>query len=294
MTKYTNSPLVTFTKISPHKTVNRNAAIDTITIHCVAGNMTIEGLGNWFAQPNTNASSQYGIGSDGRIGQYVDEKDRSWCSSSGANDNRAVTIEVANTEAKHPWPISDKAYASLLDLVTDICQRNNIKQLVWRNDKNNPGNITVHNWFAAKACPGEYIQSRLGNIAAEVNRRLGVPAEQGIPTPPPASQFYRVRKTWSDTHTQLGAYSSLANAKEAADKSKKQGYKVFDDFGAMVYDPTTGATTEPTPEEATVDAAAAKGILSDRDYWNRVLAGTTEPKKENIKALIDNAIKLIK
>lgn len=172
-----NSPLVDYTLLSPNHSGKRKHVIDTISIHCVAGNATVEALGNLFANPDRNASSQYGIGSDGRIGQYVDEANRSWCTSSSSNDNRAITIEVANTVADDPWPVSDAAYKSLINLLVDICQRNGIKKLLWKADKSLIGqvdqqNMTVHRWFANKACPGEWLYSRHGQIAAEVNSRL--------------------------------------------------------------------------------------------------------------------------
>ena len=172
-----NSPLVDYTLLSPNHSGKRKHVIDTISIHCVAGNATVEALGRLFANPDRNASSQYGIGSDGRIGQYVDEENRSWCTSSSSNDNRAITIEVANTVADEPWPVSDAAYKSLINLLVDICQRNGIKKLLWKADKSLIGqvdqqNMTVHRWFANKACPGEWLYSRHGQIAAEVNSRL--------------------------------------------------------------------------------------------------------------------------
>lgn len=173
-----NSTLVNYTKISPNRTSPRNHKIDTITIHCVVGQCTVEALGNLFASPSRQASSNYGIGYDGRIGMYVEEKDRSWCSSNRANDNRAITIEVAS-DTKHPYAINDKAYKALIDLLVDICKRNGIKKLLWKADKSLIGqvdkqNMTVHRWFAAKACPGDYLYSRHGQIADEVNKRLGI------------------------------------------------------------------------------------------------------------------------
>lgn len=173
-----NSSLVSYTKISPNRTSPRNHKIDTITIHCVAGQCSVETLGDIFANPSRKASSNYGIGPDGRIGMYVEEKDRSWCSSSGANDNRAITIEVASDKT-HPYAVKDKAYKALIDLLVDICKRNGIKKLLWEGNKAYIGkvdkqNMTVHKWFANKACPGEYLYSRHGEIAAEVNKRLGV------------------------------------------------------------------------------------------------------------------------
>ena len=173
---FTNSSLVKYTKISPNKTVNRNHKIDTITIHCVVGQLSVETLGNVFASSSRQASSNYGVGYDGSIGMYVEEKDRSWCSSSSSNDHRAVTIEVAS-DTSHPYAVNDKAYAALINLVTDICKRNDIKELKWKADKSLVGqvdkqNMTVHRWFANKSCPGDYLYNRMGNIAAEVNKRL--------------------------------------------------------------------------------------------------------------------------
>ena len=129
-----NSPLVNYTRISPNKNSPRNHKIDTITIHCVVGQCSVETLGNIFAPTSRQASSNYGIGFDGKIGMYVEEKDRSWCSSSASNDNRAITIEVAS-DTKHPYAVNEKAFAALLDLVTDICKRNGIKRLVWSTNK---------------------------------------------------------------------------------------------------------------------------------------------------------------
>lgn len=172
-----NSSLVSFTKISPNRTSPRNHKIDTITIHCVAGQCSVETLGSMFAQPSKQASSNYGIGPDGRIGMYVEEKDRSWCSSNGSNDNRAITIEVAS-DATHPYAVNDKAYNALIDLLVDICKRNGIPKLLWKGDKALIGqvakqNMTVHRWFKNKSCPGDYLYNRHSKIAEEVNKRLG-------------------------------------------------------------------------------------------------------------------------
>lgn len=171
-----NSKLVNYTKISPNKTVSRKHKIDTITIHCVMGQLSVETLGNIFAKKSRKASSNYGIGPDGRVGMYVEEKDRSWCSSNAANDHRAITIECAS-DVEHPYAINRKVYNSLIELCADICKRNNIKELKWKGDKKLIGkvdqqNMTVHRWFANKACPGDYIYNRLGQIAKEVNTKL--------------------------------------------------------------------------------------------------------------------------
>ena len=175
-----DSQLVDYEKYSPNISSPRNHEIDTISIHTMAGNLTVETCGNIFANPNYECSSQYGIGSDGRIGQYVSEGDRSWCTSSRSNDNRAITIEVASYESD-TYACTDAAMESLINLLVDICQRNGIDQLRWQADPDLIGevdqqNMTVHRWFAQKSCPGPYLFEKHGYIANEVNKRLGNPS----------------------------------------------------------------------------------------------------------------------
>lgn len=301
-----NSSLVAYTKISPNKTSPRKFAIDTIIIHCVVGQCSVETLGDIFAPTSREASSNYGVGVDGRIGMYVEEKDRSWCSGgyttvvngvktpirvngySGADyDHRAVTIEVAS-DTTHPYAVKDVVYQSLIKLVADICKRNNIKKLLWSGDKTLVGNVAkqnmaVHRWFANKACPGDYLYERMGDIATKANALLGET------TTTPTTTMYRVRKTWGDSATQKGAFTKLDNAKACADENKAAGYKVFDDKGTVVYTPITS----PSAEEVTVDNAIKDGFITDRTHWLGVLTGTIVANKGNIKTLMDNAHNII-
>ena len=228
-----NSPLVNHTRISPNRTSPRKHKIDTVTIHCVVGQASVESLGNVFAPTSRKASSNYGVGVDGRIGMYVEEKDRSWCSSSASNDNRAITIEVAS-DTTHPYAVNKKAYAALIELLVDICKRNGIKELKWKADKSLIGqvdkqNMTVHRWFANKSCPGDYLYNKHGEIAAKVNALLGATTT----TPAKPTTMYRVRKTWANAKSQIGAYCDLNNAKAVVDKNA--GYFVFDSNGKVVY-----------------------------------------------------------
>lgn len=213
MMGYTNSPLVNYTRLSPNHSGLRNHEIDTITIHCVVGQVTVERLGEIFAPETKQASSNYGIGFDGRIGMYVEEKNRSWCSSSADNDNRAVTIEVASDNT-HPYAVTDKAYEALIELVADICKRNGIKKLLWKGDKSLIGqvdkqNMTVHRWFASKDCPGDYLYNRHGEIAEKVNEKLSG-SETGV--------LYKV---------QVGAFSKKENAENMLAKLKDAGFEGF-------------------------------------------------------------------
>lgn len=180
-----NSSLINYTKISPNKTSPRNHKIDTITIHCVVGQLTakeILNLSNFVNyDANRGSSCNYAVGRDGSIGLCVEEKDRSWCSSSRSNDHRAITIEVAS-DTKHPYRVNEKAYKALIKLIVDICKRNKIKELKWKADKSLIGqtdkqNMTVHRWFANKTCPGEYLYERHGQIAKEVNKQLNPPTD---------------------------------------------------------------------------------------------------------------------
>lgn len=163
-----NSPLVDYTKHSPNCTKPRKHRIDRITIHHMAGNLSVETCGQVFQ--TRKASANYGVGTDGRIGLYVDESDRSWASSNAANDHRAVTIEVANDEIGGDWHVSDLALENTIELCVDICKRNGIARLDFTGDTS--GNLTMHKWFKATECPGPYLESKFPYIAQRVNERL--------------------------------------------------------------------------------------------------------------------------
>ena len=166
-----NSPLIEYVYLSPNADFPRGDIIRKITIHHMAGDLTLEGLGETFAQQDRRASSNYALDSQGRVGLYVEEANQAWTSRSPENDSQAVTIEVANDEIGGEWHVSDAAYERLIDLCVDICQRNGIQELLYTGDET--GNLTLHSMFySGTECPGPYLKSRMDKIAAEVNRRL--------------------------------------------------------------------------------------------------------------------------
>ena len=173
-----NSSLISYTRISPNYNP-RGEKIRKITIHHAAGRVSVESLGNIFASPARQASANYGIGYDGRIGLYVEESGRAWTSSNAANDHQAVTIEVSNDGGAPDWHVSDSVLERLIELCTDICRRNGIAALNYTGDKN--GNLTMHKWFAATACPGPYLEGKFPYIATEVNKRLQPVSAQKAP-----------------------------------------------------------------------------------------------------------------
>lgn len=186
-----NSSLVSYTKLSPNHSGQRTHSIDRITPHCAVGQCTAEGLGEWFEKESTRASSNYGIDRDGRVGMYVEEKNRSWCSSSNANDQRAVTIECASDKTE-PYAMNNQVYDSLINLCVDICKRNGKKKLLWLSDKTKTLNyspksdemvITVHRWFANKSCPGDWLYARLGDLATQVTNKLDGNSSSTLVTP---------------------------------------------------------------------------------------------------------------
>lgn len=178
---YTNSPLVAYTKLSPNHSGQRTHSIDRITPHCVVGQLSAESICGCFISTDRQASCNYGIGTDGRVSLCVEEKNRSWCSSSKENDQRAITIECASDKSE-PYAMNDKVYASLIALCVDICQRNGKKKLLWFGDKNKTLNYTpaademvlsVHRWFANKSCPGTWLYNRMSDLAKQVTDKLG-------------------------------------------------------------------------------------------------------------------------
>ena len=175
-----NSSLISYTRLSPNRSNGRNHSIDRITPHYVAGNATIEALGELFANPARQASSNYGIGSDGRIGMYVEEKNRPWTSGSSYNDNRAVTIECSNLS---DGSLTNACWRSLVNLCVDICRRNGISRLRYTGDDS--GNLTMHKWYQDTDCPGPWLSYKFGNLEREVNAILN----GDTPTPDPPAVF---------------------------------------------------------------------------------------------------------
>lgn len=232
-----NSSLVNYTRISPNKTSPRRNKIDRITIHHMAGNLTVETCGNVFAPSSRQASSNYGIGSDGRVGMYVEEKDRAWTSSSGANDHRAVTIEVADNAGAPGWGCSSAAMAKLILLCADICRRNRIGKLTYTG--NTSGNLTLHKWFASTDCPGAYLESQMPTIAAEVNKLLA----SGATT-----------YTWNGATAAGG--SSVPSPSKPAQSS-----------GKIAVDGKWGQAT--TRKAQQVFGTVQDGIISNQPYVNR-------------------------
>lgn len=233
-THVSNSPLVTHTNISPNKTSPRNHAIDTLTIHCFVGQVTAKRGCEVFRSKSRQASCNYVVGHDGSIGLCVEEKDRSWCSSNRANDMRAITFEVAS-DTKHPYAVTDKALSALIDLIVDICRRNGKTKVLWFADKDKtlaydpkPDEMvmTVHRWFAAKACPGDYLYGKHGYVADEVNKRLG--SAQGATATPSGPQeapsYVTVRKR--DTLSGIGRELGLDWREIAAANGLKHPYTI--------------------------------------------------------------------
>lgn len=194
---YTNSPLVVYTKLSPNHSGQRTHSIDRITPHCVVGQLSAESICGCFISPDRQASCNYGIGYDGRVSLCVEEKNRSWCSSSNANDQRAITIECSS-DSTAPYAMTDAVYQSLIKLCTDICQRNGKAKLLWFADKDKTLNyspasdemvLSVHRWFANKSCPGDWLYNRLGDLAAKVTEALGGSSTGNIQSGTQASVF---------------------------------------------------------------------------------------------------------
>lgn len=244
-----NSSLVSYTKLSPNHSGARTHSIDRITPHCVVGQLTAESICGCFTSTDRQASCNYGIGTDGKIALCVDEGNRSWCSSSNANDQRAVTIECASDKAE-PYAMNDAVYAALVKLCTDICKRNGKNKLIWISDKATaleytPADgemlITVHRWFANKSCPGNWLFAKLGELAATVTKNLSGNASSNVST----GTLYRV---------QTGAYSKKENAEAQLAKVKAAGFDTYMVKAGGLYKIQVGAYSV----KANADAMAAK------------------------------------
>lgn len=294
---YTNSPMVVYTKLSPNHSGQRTHSIDRITPHCVVGQCTAEGLGEWFEKQSTQASSNYGIDRDGRVALYVEEKNRSWCSSSNANDQRAITIECAS-DTSEPYAFRDVVYQTLIKLCVDICKRNGKNKLIWFGDKDKTLNyspkagemiLTVHRWFANKSCPGNWMYARMGDLASKVTAALGAESSDsgGGSGGTEKTKWYRVRKSWEDSRSQKGAFKILDNAKKCADKNA--GYSVYDADGVKIYPvsssvpylvrvsiPDLNVRTGPGVRYSRTGQYTGIGIFTivqEQDGWGRLKSG---------------------
>lgn len=277
---YTNSPLVSYTKLSPNHSGQRTHAIDRITPHCVVGQCSVETLGNIFAPTEKQASCNYGIGADGRVGMYCEEKNRSWCSSSSANDQRAITIECAS-DTSVPYAFKDVVYNKLIELCVDICKRNGKKKLLWLGDKNKTLNyqpksdemvLTVHRWFANKSCPGDWMYQRMGDLAAKVTAKLGGASTTEPEKPVASGTLYRV---------QVGAYSKKENADNQLKAVKAKGFDAFITQVDGLYKVQVGAYSVKANAEAQLAKVKAAGF----DAFITTKAGTaaSAPVVESFK-----------
>lgn len=252
MAGYSNSSLVTVKAISPNKNVKRVYPITRISIHCTACQVTARRLGEVFANPNKEASSNYGVGYDGSIGMYVEEKDRSWCTSSYDNDNRAITIEVASENVR-PYTVTKAAYAGLIKLLVDICKRNGKTKLVWLGDKDkslaykpksNELLLTVHKWFANKDCPGSYLYNLHPQIVREVNAALAKKEEPkpAVPAEKSETKYYVYTVVKGETLSKIAKanYTTVAKIKSINDIPDPNKIKV----GQKINLPMSGTSSE--------------------------------------------------
>lgn len=256
-----NSSLVNHVHLSPNYTAMSNKKNEVIVIHHMAGKLTVEQCGNVFAPASRKASSNYGVDGNGRIGLYVEEKNRSWATSSRAIDSRAITIEVANSVAGGNWPVSDKAMTSLINLCVDICKRNGIKKLNYTGDKS--GNLQMHRWYAPTGCPGEYLASKFPYIANEVNKRLN---GNTTPSLPESSGTYAVQKgdTLSSIARKYGTtYQKLAELNGIQDPSKIYVGQVLKVTGSSA--PSLPETKPETPSTS-INQIVKDGQIHARNF----------------------------
>lgn len=275
---YTNSKLISYTKLSPNHSGTRTHSIDRITPHCVVGQLSAESICGCFTSTSRQASCNYGIGTDGRISLCVEEKNRSWCSSSNANDQRAVTIECASDKTE-PYAMNSKVYESLIKLCTDICKRNGKKKLLWLGNKNKTLNyspksdemvITVHRWFANKSCPGNWLYERLGDLAAKVTANLNETASAD---------------TKKDTlyHVQVGAYSVKSNADSQLKKVKAAGFDTYMVKVGGLYKIQVGAYSKKANAETMQKKLKEKGF--DAFITTQSGSAVTETSKKSIDTI---------
>ena len=277
---YTNSPLVDYTRISPNSTNPRKSKIKKIIIHHMAGNLSVETCGNVFANPSRKASANYGVGTDGRVGLYVEECNRAWTSGNATVDNEGITIEVANDTTGGNWHVSDVALQKTIELCVDICKRNGIEKLNFTGNKN--GNLVAHRYYQATQCPGEYLYSKFSYIADEVNKRLGVKVEASSSATSTRSYIMKGDKgndvkTLQENLNYLG-YScgtvdgDFGTKTDTALRNFQKAYKLTVDgkYGAaskkVLEDAVAKKKNSSTSSNSSTTVSGGKYIFNDLDY----------------------------
>lgn len=279
---YTNSSLVSYTRLSPNHSGQRTHSIDRITPHCVVGQATAERIAEIFATTDRQASCNYGIGRDGRISLVVEEKNRSWCSSSKENDQRAITIEVAS-DSTAPYAFRDEAYAALIALCVDICKRNGKKKLLWLADKAktlayNPAAdemlLSVHRWFANKSCPGDWMYARMGDLASKVTAALG--GENVDVSAPVVDTSLKKGSTGDAVKTMqtmlIACGYSCGNTGADGDfgKNTEAAVKAFQKAAGLTVDGIYGPVTKAALEKAYANRSTASqpGTNAEQTIWS--------------------------
>lgn len=280
-----NSSLVNHVHLSPNYTPMSNKKNEVIVIHHMAGKLTVEQCGNVFAPASRKASSNYGVDGNGRIGLYVEEKNRSWATSSKACDSKAITIEVANSVVGGNWAVSNKALSSLINLCVDICKRNGIKQLNYTGDKR--GNLHMHRWYAATGCPGEYLGSKFPYIAREVNKRLNGNITPSTPSLPETSSIYTVKS--GDTLSSIArkyntTYQKLAEINGIQDPSKIYVGQVLKVIGTSTPSPAPTPKPNPIKPSTSINQIVKDGQIHARNFAAKGLGADGIRGANTIKA----------
>ena len=303
---YTNSSLVDCVVKSPNHSGQRTHSIDRITPHCVVGQLSAESIGGCFTSSSRQASCNYGIGKDGRVVLCVDEANRSWCSSSNANDQRAITIECASG-MNEPYEMNNAVYEKLIKLCADICKRNGKNKLVWKGSKtaaleytpkSNEMVLTAHRFFANKSCPGDWLYSRYGDLANRVNSLLGTSSSAdtntgGNTTPPktnssfPATPFtvnvivsdLNIRKTPNGTivgQTGKGTFTITSVSNGWGKLKSGAGWIYLENASYCTIGSTTsGSSSKPAASKSNVPYRVR---IDATDLRIRSGAGTNYPK----------------
>lgn len=253
------SPLVSYYNLSPNHESRNGKKIKGFAIHCFVGQVGLPRGVDVFKPREKDASANYVISYDGKIGCAVDDEYRSWCTSSRI-DEQVLSIECAS-DSYHPYAITDDCYNALIDLLVDRCLAYGINKLSFANDAEygqalkldeNYQNIVCHRWYSNKACPGQHILSLLvsGKITNDVNERLGSP-QPVPPTPEPEPEY-----------TTDVIINNLSNGDIGADVAAVQGMLEYHGYDLEDYGGCDGIFGDGT-EEAVIKFQKVHGLDPD-------------------------------
>lgn len=218
--------IITNKYITNNRPYEKRKKTTAIAVHYIGNAGTsAEANRNYFQNNNDDVSANYIIGLNGEIICCIPPDEVAWCTCQA----NSYSVSIENCHPDSTGKFNSKTYQSLVELCAYLCRKYGLDE----------SDLIRHYDVTGKVCPKGFVPKSKGGsddnsntawkkFKADVKAKLG---GTSTTTNTKTATFYRVRKSWSDAKSQIGAFSSLDNAKKAC----KAGYTVYNKLGKAVY-----------------------------------------------------------